>query len=222
MRSIWLASLSELSGVARRRRCPRAASGAQGHRLCVGTARARRRRAWHFHRHAGRRRRRERHTSANLRREGHARLVTPRRELPATRAPGGARRASSAVGTRSCRRRSSPPGARRAGIPRGCARRLPTFMRKRRRSAWRAISAIPFRHFRIRASRRPRTRWRSSRLASHRRHPANGSTWRGCLPRRTSRLAVPGALRLRRYSSSTFARVDLIRPRRTLLSTRRR
>ena len=45
----------------------------------VGAARVRRRRARHVHRDAGGRRRRERHPPARLRREGHARLVAPRR-----------------------------------------------------------------------------------------------------------------------------------------------
>ena len=72
------------------------------------------------------------------------------------------------------------PGARRAAIRKVCARPSPTSTRKPRRSGWRAHWASPRPPFPIRASRKARTRWRSSRRAWPRRHRAGGKTWPGC------------------------------------------
>ena len=163
---------------ARRRRRRRAAARPQGGGSRVRADRVRGRRARHVHRHPGRRRRRERHPSARLRREGHARLVASRAELPEARAARASRPAPSGGAIRSCRPRSSPPAARRAAIPRDCARRSPTSTRKSRRNGWRASWAKRFPICPIRASRRARTRWRSSRPAWRRRRGERGSTWR--------------------------------------------
>ena len=169
---------SGLDVAARRGRRRRAGAGTQGGRLRVGAGGVRRRRARHVHRHAGRGRRRERHPPAHLRRQGHARVVAPRSELPARRAAGRAGAGRTGAATRSCRRRSSRPDARRADIRKACAKRSRTSTPRRRRTGWHARSATRRWRCPIRASRKARTRWRSSRRAWRRRRRDGGSRWR--------------------------------------------
>ena len=76
--------------------------------------------------------------------------------------------------------RSSRRGARRADIPRACARPSPTSTSSSRRSGWRARSVTCRPNHLTHASRTVRTRWRSSKPAWPRNGAAAGSTWRGC------------------------------------------
>ena len=178
---------------ARRRRRRRAVAGPQGRRLRLGADRIRWRRARHDDRHPGGGRRRKRHPAARLRREGNARLVAPRAELSEARDARASRCARSAAATPFCRRRSSPPDARRAAIPRDCAKPSPTSMRKSRRNEWRERWEIPFPTFAIRESRTAPTPWRSSRPVWRRRRGAPGSTSRRSRCRDARRAAPTGS-----------------------------
>ena len=159
----------------------RADAGTPGDRLHVGADRVRRRRARHVH---GRRRRRPaaRTTSAfasTARKACSTGRIASAGYLTAVAAGRGDAR-DRPRRSRACPRTSSRRAARRAAIPKACARRSRTSTPTSRTSASRARSACRRRRSRIRASRTARTRWRSSRRASRRRHAAAGSTWREC------------------------------------------